>query len=228
MTDEQTHADPEQENEQPLNPEVGDVVYARFRWPKGRGGKLPRLKLRPCLIIRSNEHQVRYVPLSSHADWKAKDCIEMNPDERPAAGLTDERRTWAKVNNFNDVEINENGGNFAIAGRIGKASPEFVERVQREHAFRQHEGTLDKGFHVKGDDISVYRETVLTPFDPEKEKTEARTDEVAQESAPATEESVEDRIKRRARDKVMAETQAAPTTRERTQPDKPQRDNHAR
>lgn len=141
----------------PNNPEPGDLVMARYRWSNQDQDNVQE-KIRPCLVLKvgPNTSSVILVPISSHPDQKAGDCVEIPPQEQPNTCLDNGKRSWAKVTEVNRVEL----PNLAILphadehGRLqwrrGRVSPETLANIDREIGFRLHDKTL-KGTRVAAD-----------------------------------------------------------------------------
>lgn len=155
-------------------PQPGDVISARYRWT-GEPDNEPGKKIRPCLILKvlGDGASIIVAPISSHADWLAKDCVEIPPDEKPEAGLDSYCRSWVKLSEVNRFDL----PNLAIVPHVdpegqmswrrGRVSEDVLQRVQSEIGHRIHDRSL-KGNHVKSDGpIRVRMSTIRRmPGDP--------------------------------------------------------------
>jgi len=143
-------------------PAEGDVISARYRWSNGKDE--PGEKIRPCVIVKvAKDHSsVIVAPVSTKNSWEAIDCMEIAKEDRAAAGVHSEKRSWVKLTEVNRFDLpnlaivphtNKKG---EISWRRGRVKPELLRALQAEIAHRTVDKSL-KGVRVRSDNIAALK-----------------------------------------------------------------------
>lgn len=193
----------------PMKPNAGDVISARYRWSDQKDED-PGEKIRPCIIIKAADDGSSMIiaPISTRKDWKAGDCIEISPEDRDAAGLHDSKRSWIKLTEVNKIDlpnlavIPHVGPDGQMHWRRGRVSDEVLKQVTSEVAIRINDKSL-KGTHVRADTGARIKLAGIR-----------KIEQPQSETAPV--ETLQERIERRAADKVAQMTSTSPASKEKS------------
>lgn len=193
-----------------MKPNPGDIISARYRWSDQKDEEVGQ-KIRPCLVIKAAEDGSAMIiaPISTKEGWKAIDCIEIPPDDRAAAGVHSEKRSWVKLTEINKIDlpnlavIPHVGPDGKMHWRRGRASDAMMKQVTEEIAIRINDKTL-KGSHVKSDAGARIKLAGIRKIE--------TSDQISTKS-----ETIDQRIKRRAADLAASASKNIPQKEQRSQ-----------